>query len=223
MPGTRIAIYAHRAAAAELGQVISGITRHEFFPVPLDQVPAEFEFNEVAPGRTFEIGDLELRPVALNHPFGSTGYRIDGDGTSIAYVSDTAPFSEMLHKQHFVAGPESPSADDRLALEQMRADLVDTLAGVDTVIYDTHFLPEEYARFPHWGHSTPDHALELLRGLRVRRLVLFHHAPAHTDRMMDEIAETYRERGVADGVQVVVAREAMSLTIGVRTDPGVGP
>ena len=26
-------------------------------------------------------------------------------------------------------------------------------SGFDTVIYDTHFLPEEYARFPHYGYA----------------------------------------------------------------------
>jgi phosphoribosyl 1,2-cyclic phosphodiesterase len=222
MPGTRIAIYAQRAAAEELRQVIGGITRHEFFPVPLDAVPAQFEFHEVTAGKRFPVGELELRPMALNHPFGAVGYRIDGDGTSLAYVSDTAPFTEMLHKRHFVAGPEAPSAGDRQLLDEMRQDLVDALAGVDTVIFDTHFLPEEYARFPHWGHSTPDHALELVQGIGVRRLVLFHHAPSHTDKIMDEIEDTYRARGAALGVQVVVARETMTLAIGVVTDPGVG-
>jgi phosphoribosyl 1,2-cyclic phosphodiesterase len=222
MPGTRISIYAQRAAAEELRQVIGGITRHEFFPVPLEAVPAQFDFHEVAPGKRFAVADLELTPFGLNHPFGAIGYRIDGDGTSIAYVSDTAPFTDMLHKQHFLAGPEAPSDDDRRVLAQMRDDLVAALVGVDTVIFDTHFLPEEYARFPHWGHSTPDHALELVRDIGVRRLVLFHHAPSHTDKMMDEIEDTYRARGASAGLQVVVARETMALQVGVVTDPGVG-
>jgi phosphoribosyl 1,2-cyclic phosphodiesterase len=223
LPGTRIAIHAQPAAHAELDQVIAGITRHDFFPVPLAAVPATFEFHEVRPGERFRIGDLEALPVALNHPYGATGYRLDADGTSVAYVSDTAPFDAMLHKHHFVAGVEPPTDADRRALDEMRAALVDALAGVDTVVYDTHFLPEEYARFPHWGHSTPDHALELLRGLRVRQLVLFHHAPAHDDRTMDAIAERYREAGAALGIQVVVAREGLALSVGVFTDPGIGP
>jgi phosphoribosyl 1,2-cyclic phosphodiesterase len=223
LPGTRIVIHAHRTATAELDQVIKGITRHEFFPVPLEAVPASFEFREVSPGTPFAVGDLTLHPIGLNHPFGATGYRIDGDGASFAYVSDTAPFTDVLHKQHFLAGPEEPSADDRRVLAAMRDDLVDLLAGVDTVVFDTHFLPEEYARFPHWGHSTPDHALDLVRGLRVRRLVLFHHAPAHTDAMMDTIGETYRARGASDGIDVVVAREGARLEVGVQTRVGVGP
>jgi phosphoribosyl 1,2-cyclic phosphodiesterase len=77
----------------------------------------------------------------------------------------------------------------------MRAALVTALRGVDTVVYDTHYLPEEYERFPHYGHSTPDHALELCGEAGVKRLVLYHHAPSHNDDQMDQIAMSYAVRG----------------------------
>lgn len=219
--GTRISIYALRAATDELRSVIGGITRHEFFPVPLEAVPADFDFHEVTPGTRFLIDDFEVLPFALNHPFGAVGYRIDADSTSLAYVSDTAPFTDMLHKQHFLPGPETPSDEDRAALATMRAALVDALRGTDTVVYDTHFLPEEYARFPHWGHSTPDHALDLCADAHVERLVLFHHAPSHDDDTMDRIEDQYRAEGRNRGIAVVAAREHMALKIGQATDPGV--
>lgn len=214
LEGTRISIYALRAATDELQHVIGGITRHEFFPVNLEAVPADFEFHEVVPGQSFLVDSFSVLPVALNHPFGAVGYRVEADGTRLAYVSDTAPFTDMLHKQHFLAGPEEPTDEDRAALAQMERDLREALRGTDTVIYDTHFLPEEYAQFPHYGHSTPDHALDLCDGLGVRRIVLYHHAPGHTDEMMDKIAATYAERGRRRGIDVVVAREGLSLRIG---------
>jgi len=214
LEGTRISIYALRAAADELQQVIGGITRHEFFPVNLEAVPADFEFHEVEPGVELQAGDFTLMPVALNHPFGAVGYRVFADGTSFAYISDTAPFSDMLHKKHFLAGPESPSADDKAQLVDMEQALRKTLHGTDTVIYDTHFLPEEYEVFPHYGHSTPDHAVAMCQGNAVRQLALFHHAPGHTDAIMDKIAATYSDRGSKVGLVVVVAQEGMTLTIG---------
>jgi phosphoribosyl 1,2-cyclic phosphodiesterase len=214
--GTTISMYALRAAAEELQQVIGGITRHEYFPMPLESVPADFEFHEVKPGQPIELLDFEVRPMALNHPFGAVGYRIVADGTSVAYVSDTAPFTDVLHKQHFLPGVPELTDDDRDRLRELRAALIEDLRGVDTVIYDTHFLPEEYQRFPHWGHSTPDHALELCTGIGVRRLVLYHHAPAHGDDLMDRIAKTYAERGEQSGVEVVTAHELMKLRVGAE-------
>jgi phosphoribosyl 1,2-cyclic phosphodiesterase len=216
VPGTRISVYALLTAANELDQVIGGITRHEFFPMPLEAVPAAFDFQKVEPGIDFVIGGFHITPIALNHPFGSVGYRIDGDGSSVAYVADTAPFDKVLHKQHFLAGPEPLSEDDRIALGAMRDALLARLKGVDTVIYDTHFLPEEYARFPHYGHSTPDQALEICVEAGVRRLVLYHHAPGHTDDQMDAVAATYLAKGAQVGIEVLTSFEGMSLPIGAE-------
>ncbi len=214
IPGTTISIYALLTAADELHQVIGGITRHEFFPVPLEAVPAEFEFHQVEPGVEFEVGTFHITPIALNHPFGSVGYRIDCDGSSWAYVSDTAPFDQVLHKQHFLPGPEPLSDDDRVALAAMREALVRRLSGVDTVIYDTHFLPDEFAKFPHYGHSTPDQALEICVLAKARRLVLYHHAPSHGDEQMDRIAVEYLAKGAAVGIEVLTSFEGMTLPIG---------
>lgn len=217
IPGTTITMYALRAAADELQQVISGITRHEFFPMPLSAVPADFQFREVAPGDALVLGQFAIQPIALNHPFGAVGYRIEADNTSLAYVSDTAPFCDVLHKQHFLSGLEELTDADRTTLAGLERDLREALTDTHTVIYDTHFTPEEYQRFPHYGHSTPEHALEMCKGINVRRLVLYHHAPSHSDDMMDEIGRTYHAQGRALGIEVVVAREGQTLPIGRRT------
>jgi phosphoribosyl 1,2-cyclic phosphodiesterase len=214
IPGTRISVYALLTAANELDQVIGGITRHEFFPMPLEAVPAQFDFHQVEPGVELDIGSFHVTPIALNHPFGSVGYRVDADGSSWAYVADTAPFNEVLHKQHFLSGPEPLSTDDRAALVSMRAQLMERLRGVDTAVYDTHFLPEEYARFPHYGHSTPDQALEICLEAGVRRLVLYHHAPSHTDEQMDQIAAAYLAKGEKLGIEVLTSFEGMTVEIG---------
>ncbi|MBA3395746.1 MAG: MBL fold metallo-hydrolase [Deltaproteobacteria bacterium] len=221
--GTRISIYGLLTAADELHQVIGGITRHEFFPMALESVPAQFEFHEVNPGIEFEVGSFRVMPIALNHPFGSVGYRLDCDGTAWAYISDTAPFDQVLHKQHFLKGPEPLSQVDRSALSVMREALIQKLAGVDTVVYDTHFTPDEYERFPHYGHSTPDQALEVCVAAKVRRLVLYHHAPSHSDEQMDRIAAEYLAKGALVGIEVLTSFEGMTLPIGAATDAGAKP
>ena len=214
VPGTTISVYALLTAADELNDVIGGITRHEFFPMPLEAVPAHFEFHQVEPGHDLNIGAFHVMPIALNHPFGSVGYRLDCDGAAWAYVADTAPFDQVLHKQHFLEGPEPLSDDDCVALGAMRDALVRRLVGVDTVVYDTHFMPDEYAKFPHYGHSTPDQALEICVEAKVRRLVLYHHAPAHGDDQMDRIAAEYLAKGAMVGVEVLTSFEGMTLPIG---------
>jgi len=82
------------------------------------------------------------------------------------------------------------------------------------VVYDTHFLPDEYSRFPHYGHSTPDQALVICKEAGIRRLVLYHHAPSHTDEMMDRIAADYLAKGATMGIEVLTSYEGMTLPIG---------
>jgi len=210
----RIAVHALRPDALRLAEIVRGVARHEFFPVALDDMAAQFDFHEVRPGAAFRAGAFAVRPFRLNHPFGAIGYRVSADGTHCAYVCDTAPFDLLLNKKHFLRGPEPLTAADRRLLQSRRAALIAAIRGCDTVIYDTHYTPDEYARFPHYGHSTPDHALDMCAGIGVRCVVLFHHAPNHTDAMMDEIDATYRARGAALGLEVVTAREGLVLPMG---------
>lgn len=91
--------------------------------------------------------------------------------------------------------------------------MIAALHGVDTVIYDTHFTQEEYIRFPHYGHSTPDQALQICAGTGVSTLVLYHHAPSHHDEMMDELSVKYAEMGLQHGIEVIASRQGMTLSV----------
>jgi hypothetical protein len=44
-------------------------------------------------------------------------------------------------------------------------------------------------------------------------LVLFHHAPNHTDEQMDQISAHYQEAGARLGMEVITAREGLNLPV----------
>ena len=93
----------------------------------------------------------------------------------------------------------------------MRAGLIEALSGADIVIYDTHYNEDEYAKFPHWGHGTPRHALEICREAKAKKLVLFHHAPGRNDDQQDELLE--ETRAIAGSVEVIAAQEGMRVEV----------
>jgi hypothetical protein len=68
VPDTVIDVYALLTAADELQQVIGGITRHEFFPIPLEAVPADFQFHEVDPGVAMTLGEFARRADGAQPP-----------------------------------------------------------------------------------------------------------------------------------------------------------
>jgi len=92
--------------------------------------------------------------------------------------------------------------------------------GVDLLIHDAQFTPEEFAERSNWGHCTVDYALEVAHQSAVRELVLFHHDPSHCDGTIDRILAAAVERAVGlDIGSVTAAMEGRT----VRVSPASAP
>ncbi|MDH5290417.1 MAG: MBL fold metallo-hydrolase, partial [Acidimicrobiia bacterium] len=87
--------------------------------------------------------------------------------------------------------------------------------GVDVLIHDAQYDATEFAQRAHWGHCTPDFALELARRAGARRLVLYHHDPSHDD---EWVSGTVARIQVAAGpsIEVIGASERLSLHSGTQ-------
>src|SRR3569623_1499232 len=220
--GNHLYVYARRRDDVHLRAVFASQTDDPYFAIPIDETKAESSFRELADSARFEIGDVGVRCARLNHPYVATAYRLSVDGASVAYVSDTAPFSDILFENQFIARP--PMAirplpePDRAKLRAMRDGVVRLCEGADLVIYDTMFTPEDYARYPHYGHSRPQVALDVCREAGARRLVLFHHAPERSDAEVDAVLEATRAaaRQARLALELDAAFEGMDIALGTE-------
>ncbi|HVK89308.1 MAG TPA: MBL fold metallo-hydrolase [Kofleriaceae bacterium] len=217
--GNHVDIFA-RQRDLHLEAVFSAQNRAPYFPVPLSAMQAEMRFHEVLEGSHFEIGTAKVSCTRLNHPWVAIAYRVEVDGASVVYCSDTAPMTEVLLGEKFIA--KAPSIDEPLPsdvaaeLAQMRAGVVHLARDADLLIYDTQFSREEYRQRPHWGHSHPDDAIAIAREARAKRLCLFHHAPARSDDDNDKILAQYRQVITAqhDTFELHSAYEGLELVLG---------
>jgi len=220
--GNHLYVYARRRDDVHLRAVFASQTDDPYFAIPIDETKAEISFRELADSARFEIGDVGVRCARLNHPYVATAYRLSVDGASVAYVSDTAPFSDILFENQFIARP--PMAirplpePDRAKLRAMRDGVVRLCEGADLVIYDTMFTPEDYDRYPHYGHSRPQDALDVCREAGARRLVLFHHAPERSDAEVDAVLEATRAaaRQARLALELDAAFEGMDIALGTE-------
>jgi phosphoribosyl 1,2-cyclic phosphodiesterase len=217
--GTRVCLYGRQRDDRNLRAIFRTQTDEHYFPIGLDEVQAQVVYRELADGAAFEIGPVRVNCARLNHPWIALAYRIEADGAAVVYASDTAPFSELLLVREFIHRPprpgEPPPPAEARKLRRLRDGLVRLCAGADLVIYDTMFKPDEYRRLPHWGHSTPDSALDIARAAGARALVLYHHAPERTDDEID--AELARVRALAGAeIEVMAAAEGPLLEVGRR-------
>lgn len=158
-----------------------------FFPIAIDQFAADILFRDFMAGQTIDLGDgITLRTAPLNHPQGATGYRVDYDGVSVCYVTDTE------HRPG-----------------KLDADILTLIHGANLVIYDSTYTDQEFFRYAGWGHSTWQQGVRLCQAAEVDQLAIFHHDPDHDDNIMDRIAEEAHDMWP----DAFVAKEGQQLTL----------
>lgn len=216
--GNELHLFARQRDDMHLRAIFESQTEDPYFPVPMSSLQADICFHELVEGQRFEIGKARVACTRLNHPWIAMAYRIDVDGAAVVYASDTAPFADILLEHEFireppvVGGPLDP--DDAAKLVAMREGLIDLCRGADLLIYDTQFTREEYLSRPHWGHSTPDDAIDIARAAEVKRLVLYHHSQWRTDDQQDEILRKYQGKIAEDSFELLAAYEGMEIILG---------
>jgi phosphoribosyl 1,2-cyclic phosphodiesterase len=161
-----------------------------FFPVDIDELPAQLEVVEMDDGSSERVGRFQVRAASIFHPSAALAYRIEADGRSLVYATDTEdPFS----------GRPNP--------------VIPLAAGADMLIHDAQFLESDFK--PTWGHSTIASAIDVAVKAKVKRLVLYHHDPDRSDDALDRIAKETENRTseLARGMEIVVAREGLELEV----------
>lgn len=168
-------------------EVLSGQMAAPNFPVPLDALHAELEFQDFAPGDSFALSrTVGVRTAALNHPDGATGYRVEYAGKTLCYVTDTE------HR---------PGMRDENVLS--------LIEGADLVIYDSTYTDAEFPSRIGWGHSTWQEGARLCQEAEAKRLAIFHHDPDHDDTFMDRLEADAKSAWPS----AFAAREGMSFEL----------
>jgi len=185
-PQNRFRLWAgHLGEGLTLRRVLSEFMMSPLFPVPPEVFKAGMDYRDFSAGDTLNAGPaVSVRSAPLNHPDGATGYRIDYDGRSICYLTDT---------EHV------PGAPDR--------NILGLIEGADLVIYDSMYTDDEYGRYVGWGHSTWQEGVRLCKEAGAKRLVVFHHDPEHDDDMLDRVAREVEAAMPGS----VIAREGLVL------------
>jgi phosphoribosyl 1,2-cyclic phosphodiesterase len=160
---------------ARLGRYLSP----PLFPVRLRDLACSLTCHDV-PLDTFEIGPFAITAALVVHPGPTVGYRITEGSATLAYVPDHEP---ALGDRAFPGSPVWTSG-------------FDLVADADLLIHDTQYTADEYRQRVGWGHSAIEHALALAGAARVRRLVTFHHDPAHDDDTLDRRVQDALARGL---------------------------
>ena len=209
VPGNRLVIYGARDLDRSLRDVLAGQMHYTYFPVPLGDLRAEIDFSELEEGK-IKIDDATIQTHYLNHTAVCMGYRVEADGVSVAYVTDHEPYGVVAPVS--ASGVRAPKGGfmhggDRRLIEFVR--------GVDLLIQDAQYTPEEYLQRRGWGHGSTDYVTDLAVESGARRVALFHHEPTHSDDDIDRMVASSRQRARAAGsnLELFAAAEGDNISL----------
>jgi phosphoribosyl 1,2-cyclic phosphodiesterase len=133
--------------------------------------------------------------IALNHPGGGYGYRIENGGRSVVYLTDNE-----LHPPH-----DNKTND--------LSEFIQFCKDADVLIHDAQYIKQDMPQKHGWGHSLVSQACELAVAAEVKHLVLFHHDPDRTDNELDSIQEDARSwfKTNDQRIQCTAAFEGLTL------------
>lgn len=184
-PACSFTFYGFPWADMGVRQVLEEGIRPPWFPLNVGGTASSKDYIDLS-GDPLRIGGVEVSMTRLNHPQGSTAYRLDHGGRAVVFATDI---------EH-----GDPESDARL---------VELSSGVDVLIHDAQYTPAEYDLHRGHGHSTWTGALQAARDCGAKNLVLFHHDPNRSDTELDDIVRQAR----ATFPHVEAAREGNSLLI----------
>ena len=166
VPGNKFHLYGGNNVTHTLEDTLAGQMDFPSFPVHLTDMGARMTFHDLAEGERVTIGEgddqVTVQNTRGNHPNGVFAYRITHKDRTMVYCTDTEHYAVIDEKLRSLA------------------------QDADVLIYDTMYLPEEYAgekgmSRTGWGHSTYEEGAKLAKAANVKKLVLFHHDPEHSD------------------------------------------
>ncbi|MFN9810975.1 MAG: MBL fold metallo-hydrolase [Deltaproteobacteria bacterium] len=173
--GNTIHLYGGANTVGTVETALAGQMETPNFPVHLRDLPAALTFNDLHEGEVVELaGGVCVRNASGNHPGGVFAYRVEYQGRSVVYATDT--------EHGAVPDPK----------------LVALCKDADVVIYDTMYTPEEYegqGGIPKigWGDSHFVAGVALMKAAGADRYILFHHDPTQNDDAVREKERRTRE------------------------------
>lgn len=194
--GREVHLWGPRSPLRGLDERIARYFSPPLFPVDLHDIPCPIDFHDV-PDEPWQIGGAWIAAEPVSHPGPTLGYRIEAEGSALTYIPDHEP---ALGTDIATLPPEWISGHG-------------IAARTDVLFHDAQYFEDEYAERVGWGHSSVAMAVAFARAADVRRLILFHHDPLHTDRQLDELEVRARELWGSDGIPPELASEGMAIQV----------
>jgi phosphoribosyl 1,2-cyclic phosphodiesterase len=186
-PAYTVHFYARPATGETVDGLLKKMLTPPFSPVTTETFRATLHFHAFGEGESVRVRNHTIATHPLNHPGGSTGYRIPTETGSLCYITDT---------EHTVG-----ETDEHL---------VGFIKNSDCLIYDSMFCDTQFTPYIGWGHSTWQEGVRLQEKAGVKTFFLFHYSPDAIDDHLKTLEATLEKTW---GHHVRLAKEGACLYV----------
>ncbi len=188
MPQTDIHFISPQILDYTLQDTLETFVHPPFFPVGMADLPFKRQFHQMKEHSIVYFYDDDYQILTtvdepepgwqakiscmrnyLHPKGGAFFYRVETENAVVVFASDSEGF---------------PGGDTRL---------INFAKDADLLFHDAQYTRQEYAMFQGFGHSTYEMACEVARKAGVKKLLLFHHDPKHSDKTLKEIEAAAQE------------------------------
>ncbi len=184
IPSSEIHVHGAKHRGQGVREMLSAQMTFPVFPIQLEHLNAKFSYHDVVPGESFQAGDVEVRTAGS--PDGQLAWRLDADhGRSFVYLPDHA---------------HEPGVHDELVEFCRKATVLVFNGAVDASLN---------GKRPQATREVWEEAVSIARAAKVKRLVVFHHAPDDDDKAI----EALERRAKKSFAPTMAAYEGLRLSI----------
>ncbi len=171
-PKCTVNIWGPRGSNESLVERLRRYFSPPFFPVRLKELPAKINIFEID-NSAFEISSFRIQSEYICHPGPTVGYRVECDASVLCYLPDHEP---ALGSSDFPLSSEWCSG-------------FNIAQNADLLLHDGQYSQKGYERKVGWGHSSMEDAIDFAQLSRVKKMLIFHHDPLHSDETLERLFE----------------------------------
>lgn len=168
-PSMEVHIWGPASSSQSLHSRLSRYLSPPLFPVLIRDLPCKLNLHEIE-NSVFDIGPFSIQSRYVIHPGPTVGFRIKGSRSVFTYIPDHEP---------------------ALGLTGLGSDIkwisgADLALNADILLHDGQYTRDEYRSKTGWGHSSMEDAISFASLTGVKRLLLTHHDPFHSDSQLND-------------------------------------
>lgn len=187
-------------------QRLSKVLGHPYWPVTVDQVPANVVWHDTGREMSWKLpGNVLVRAMSSNHPNGGYLYRLEKGSQSVVYGLDCELGEQKDGKKEENIGENLEP--EKTFWENYRKFALDC----SLLIFDAPYTEENYIDYRGFGHSFWQQGLVMAQECNAGHLCICHHDWSRTDEQLAQKEHELQMFAEKWGKPAEFAKEGVSI------------